>query len=80
MLRGAQAWIATAACCIPIALGFVLPVALLLRLFVPVADTVNWSRYLQWLQHSLLLGVGAAMLTVLAALLVAYAVRLATAK
>ena len=78
VLRGAPAWMATAACCIPIALGFVLPVALLLRLFVPVADTVNWSRYLQWLQHSLLLGVGAAMLTVFAALLVAYAVRLAT--
>ena len=77
MLRGARAWSATAACCIPIVLGFILPVVLLLRLFIPAAGTVHWARYAQWLQHSLLLGVAAAALTVCAALLVAYAVRLA---
>jgi iron(III) transport system permease protein len=53
------------------------PVVLLLRLLLPALPTLDGSRYLQWLQHSLLLGGSAALLTVFAALVVAYAVRLA---
>jgi iron(III) transport system permease protein len=77
VLRGARAWTALLACCVPIALGFVVPVVLLLRLLLPALPTLDGSRYLQWLQHSLLLGGSAALLTVFAALVVAYAVRLA---
>jgi iron(III) transport system permease protein len=67
---------AFAGCCIPLALGFVFPVLLLLRLLWPTLGEINALRYLGWLANSLSIAAAAALLTLLAVLGIAYAQRL----
>jgi iron(III) transport system permease protein len=76
-LRGARAALALVGCCVPLLLGFVLPAALLLSMFSAAAGTVDWGRYAHWLANTLLVGAGAALLTLAVVLAVGYAVRLA---
>jgi iron(III) transport system permease protein len=76
VLTGARGMAAFAACCLPLAIGFLIPVAVLLHLALPAVRVLDVARYLQWLGGSLLLGAGAAALAVAVALGLAYAVRL----
>lgn len=65
------------ACALPFMLGFVLPVAALLRLHVLEGDPFLGARFLVYMQNSLILAGLAALLLVLAAALIAYAGRMA---
>ncbi len=75
-LGGARAWLATIVCVVPLAVGFVIPVALLLRLFLAEPDVVDTARFAAWAWNSLRVSTIAAVLAVALAVLVAYAVRL----
>jgi iron(III) transport system permease protein len=68
--------VAFAACCIPLLLGFVLPVLILLHLLWPTLGEAQWGRYLGWLSNSLLIAGAAAVLALIAVLGIAYAQRL----
>ena len=61
---------------VPVLLGFVLPVLLLLRLGLRESDTIGWLRFGSLAWNSVLVAAVAAACAVLAALVVAYAVRL----
>jgi iron(III) transport system permease protein len=76
-LVGARRWLAVAACCVPIVIGFVLPLAILVSLALPAIQTIAWSRYLAWFGNSVLVSTLAALVTIVAVLLLAYSVRLA---
>ena len=67
---------AFAACCLPLAAGFVLPVAILLNLAAPALRLQDGERYLRWVWHSVSLGAAAAVIAVVIAVVLAYAVRL----
>jgi iron(III) transport system permease protein len=54
----------------------VLPVAILLNLAAPAVRQQDVGRYLQWAWHSVSLGIGAALIAIAVAVLLAYAVRL----
>lgn len=74
-LRGLAAWLATLACLLPFLAGFVLPGAVIsARAFGHMAQ---WLEPKLWLaaKNTLLLGAGAAVITVLAALFMVYGVR-----
>ncbi len=62
-------------CALPVALGFVVPVLLLLRLLAPAWQTVDWARYARWLANTLSIGIAAAVVALVVALSLAYAVR-----
>lgn len=74
-LGGAHRAGAFALCALPVALGFVVPVLLLLRLLAPAWQSVDWARYARWLANTLSIGIAAAVLTLVVALSLAYAVR-----
>jgi iron(III) transport system permease protein len=75
-LEGARAWLATAICTVPLAVGFVVPLVLLVRLLA--ADPgLDPSRFLGWAWNSVRVAAVAAALCVALAILVAYAARLA---
>jgi iron(III) transport system permease protein len=76
-LAGARAWLATLVCAVPLAVGFLIPVALLLRLFLVEPDVVDAARFATWAWNSLRVSAIAAVLAVALAGLVAYAVRVA---
>ncbi|QEE35269.1 iron ABC transporter permease [Octadecabacter sp. SW4] len=74
-LRGALAWLATLACVLPFALGFLLPVGVLLE---HATDAREWAApgLLRALMHSLGVGGIAAVLTVAGGVFMVYGVRL----
>ena len=74
-LRGAPAWLATAACSAAVFSGFLLPAAILLAMLGDGLETVSVSRLAELLQNTVLLGASAALLLVAAALSVLFAVR-----
>jgi len=76
-LHGWRRVLAVAACCVPVILGFVLPIAILLSLALPSLATIAWERYFHWLGNSVLAASLAALLTLSVVLFLAYAVRLA---
>jgi iron(III) transport system permease protein len=73
-LRGARGPAAMFACCVPLALGFVLPVILLLRLAPPWTQ-IDGARFARWFGNTALLGLMSAVLVLAVVLAVAYAVR-----
>lgn len=75
-LTGLAGWRATALCLLPVAAGFLLPAALLLRLHLRLDEGVRWSAFFQWVLHSVQAGALTAGAALLLALLVAYAGRL----
>jgi len=75
-LRGLRAAAATGVCTIAVAVGFALPVALLLRLIALEPALAVDPRFGQWIWNSLRVAALAALLAVAAAMLAAYAVRL----
>jgi len=77
LLTGMRAWFATFFCAVPLALGFVIPVVLLLRLVQSEPGLAPTSRFFEWARNSLSVSAMSAVLAVLLATLVVYAVRLA---
>ena len=75
-LTGPRAALAWALCGLPIALGFVLPVAFQLRaLYAADWEMLPWQRYVQWAWNSVYLASVTAALAVLLALGLAYVAR-----
>jgi iron(III) transport system permease protein len=74
-LHGAARGIAWTVCAVPVLLGFVLPLAFMLRPLAADWSVLPWDRFLQWSFNSLRLGAISAVLAVLTALLLAYRLR-----
>jgi iron(III) transport system permease protein len=75
-LDGAAGWAATLTCLLPVVLGFVLPVAILLRLAWRETDFGAFGRYATLVANSFTVAGLAACLAVAAALILGYAARL----
>jgi iron(III) transport system permease protein len=74
-LRGWHAWSATAFCAMPVVLGFLLPLAILLRLLWREESVEFSSRYIGWLQNSIVLAATTALIAIAICVLLAYAAR-----
>jgi iron(III) transport system permease protein len=74
-LRGRARALAWTVCTLPVLLGFVLPLAFMLRPLAADWSVLPWDRFLQWAFHSLRLAAISAVLAVLVALLLAYRLR-----
>jgi iron(III) transport system permease protein len=74
-LAGGRALAAIAMCGVPVLLGFVLPVAFMLRPLAADWSVLPWDRFLQWSFNSMRLGAISAVLAVVLALLLAYSLR-----
>lgn len=79
-LRGWRAGVATGFCLVPVLIGFVLPMAILLRHVTAHAEA--WAAVALWQAtgRSVLLASGAALLTVGAAILLVYGARLSMSR
>jgi iron(III) transport system permease protein len=64
------------ACALPVALGFVLPVAVLAQLAWRDVEVHAWSRFAAMMAASLRVSIAAAVITVVVALALTYAVRM----
>ena len=74
-LRGAWAAAAMLACAVPVAVGFAVPVAELVRLHLAVGDSMWGPRFAAFAWNSLILAGGSAALLVALGLFLAYAQR-----
>ncbi|MEY4428069.1 MAG: iron transporter permease [Pseudomonadota bacterium] len=78
-LRGWAGWAVSLGCALPVLLGFVLPTVRLLQLLWQEHQHgefgLPWAQFAQWCLHSLQLAGGAAVLTVLLALVLVHLVR-----
>lgn len=74
-LRGGRAAFAVAACVLPIAFGFVLPVLFMLRPLIGGWDDLPWTSFVQWSRNSVWLAGLAAALATAIALALAFALR-----
>ncbi|MEW5422136.1 iron ABC transporter permease [Amorphus sp. 3PC139-8] len=74
-LKGARAWLATAACALPILLGFVLPLIILGRLSWLNAHALFGERYIRLIMNSFTLAGAGALATIAIGVVLAYAAR-----
>ena len=74
-VRGGARLAAWAVCTLPVLLGFVLPLAFMLRPLAADWSVLPWDRFLQWSFHSLRLAGLSAALAVLLAVLLAFRLR-----
>jgi iron(III) transport system permease protein len=74
--RGAAG--AFALCASGVALGFAIPLLLLVRLLLPAWSTLDWSRYGNWVLNTLSIGAAAALIVLAAVLALAYTGRAVT--
>ncbi len=77
-LHGVRAAGAFALCAGTVALGFAMPLVLLVRLLLPAWPTLDWSRYAGWVGNTLSIGAGAALVVLAAVMALAYAARVTT--
>ncbi|HET9024759.1 MAG TPA: ABC transporter permease subunit, partial [Burkholderiaceae bacterium] len=77
-LRGRRATGAFALCAASVALGFAIPLVLLVRLLLPAWSTLDWSRYGGWVMNTLFIGAAAASIVLGAVLALAYTARAVT--
>jgi iron(III) transport system permease protein len=75
-LPGWRGWLATAACALPLGIGFLLPAYLLLRLALADSDTPLGPHFATLARNSLLLAALTAIIAVTLAVLLAYGARL----
>jgi iron(III) transport system permease protein len=75
-LTGGRAALAMLSCLVPLGLGFVLPAGLLLQLAIAHRDQTFDQRFWGFASHSLLAASGAALLTLVVAIILAYGLRL----
>ncbi|GAA0492007.1 MULTISPECIES: iron ABC transporter permease [Pigmentiphaga] len=76
-LSGRRAVWANLVCLVPLTLGFLLPVAIMLRFAAQDFHVIDWNRYAMWLGNTLRLAATTSVLAVVLALGLAYAARLA---
>ena len=76
VLRGWAGWGAAAFCALPVALGCLIPAAVLLRMGLGSEQDLLSERYLGFLRNSVTLAGAASLVTVAAAIAVGYAQRL----
>lgn len=74
-LTGGRAWLATAACALPILIGFVFPAALLADYASRRLDALSDPRLISAIKNTLTLSVSAALLTVVIGVVLTYAHR-----
>ncbi|MEO7547506.1 MAG: iron ABC transporter permease [Ramlibacter sp.] len=74
-LRGGRLGLVWLVCALPVLMGFVLPVAFMLRPLVADWSLLPWDRFLQWAFNSVRLGAVSAALAVALALLLAFSLR-----
>lgn len=74
-LHGLHAWGASLFCAVPVLLGFVIPVAILLRLMLGEETVVLGARYADWLTNTVLLAGVTALIAIVICVLLAYAAR-----
>jgi iron(III) transport system permease protein len=74
-LRGGRGLLAALACAVPVLMGFVLPVLFMLRPLSADWSVLPWDRFVQWAFNSVRLGLISAVLAVLIALGLAFALR-----
>lgn len=74
-LTGARRALAWAVCGVPVLMGFVLPVAFMLRPLAADWSVLPWDRFVEWSWHSIRLGALTAVLAVAIALALAFALR-----
>jgi iron(III) transport system permease protein len=74
-LRGSAGWSATLFCALPVVLGFLLPLAILLRLLSQEESVELGLRYFGWLKNSVLLAGATALIAIVICVLLAYAAR-----
>lgn len=74
-LRGMHGWGAATFCAVPVLLGFIIPLAILLRLMLREETLEFGARYVGWLKNSVLLASVTALIAVLVCILLAYAAR-----
>jgi iron(III) transport system permease protein len=74
-LRGWVAWMASLFCVVPVVLGFLLPLAILLRLLSREESVVLGARYFGWLQNTVVLGAATAVIAIVICVVLAYAAR-----
>ena len=75
-LAGGRAWLATAACALPLCIGFVLPAALLLRLTLAESEMPLGAQFVTLARNSFLLAGLTAFVALALAVLLAYGARL----
>ena len=74
-LHGGRQMLAWAVCALPVAMGFMLPVLILLRALADSEVELPWARFGDWAWNSMRLGGVTAVLAVGVAVLLAFAVR-----
>ena len=74
-LHGRSAALAWAVCALPVLLGFVLPVAFMLRPLTADWSVLPWDSFWRWTLNSVLLGAGTAVLACMLALALGFALR-----
>jgi iron(III) transport system permease protein len=74
-LRGRRCLAAWLVCLLPVCMGFVLPVLFMLRPLAADWSVLPWDRFLQWAGNSVRLGAVTAVLAVVIAALLAFALR-----
>jgi iron(III) transport system permease protein len=74
-LRGRAGWSATLFCALPVVLGFLLPLAILLRLLSREESVELGLRYFGWLKNSVVLAGATALIAIVICVLLAYAAR-----
>ena len=74
-LHGARRSLAWAVCALPVLMGFVLPVAFMLRPLAADWSVLPWDRFLQWAFNSVSLGALSAALAVGIAVLLMFSLR-----
>ncbi|MFN3376622.1 MAG: ABC transporter permease, partial [Burkholderiaceae bacterium] len=74
-LRGGWGVLALLLCALPVLMGFVAPVAFMLRPLAADWSVLPWNRFVEWSWHSVRLGAITAALAVGVALALAFAVR-----
>lgn len=79
-LTGWRAALATLACSIPVAVGFVIPVLLLCRLIARLDEPLATERFLGWAWNSVRVSAMAALIAVAIAVLITYALRIAPSR
>ncbi|MDD2713910.1 MAG: iron ABC transporter permease [Simplicispira sp.] len=75
VLRGGARALAWGVCTLPVLMGFVLPVAFMLRPLASDWSVLPWDRFLEWAGNSVRLGAITAALAVAVALALAFAMR-----
>ncbi len=79
-LKGRAVFVANAVCLFPLILGFILPVAIMVRFAAQDIHIVNWQRYSTWLLNTVQLAGITSLMAVMLAVGLAYAGRLVPSK